>query len=345
MPLQPNLIERFLIRRGLVPGILLDLGMSTFQMWTMIGAMEIGLFEHLESGPQDISTLAQKTNASERGIEVLVQALEPLGYLKGKDGRYRLSNAARRSLPIDRLKDMAPFFKHQMMAYSDVARAIRDAPEDGIYGWEHVQSGEVGRSYQSSMRWLASQSLDEVVDKIDLPAGARRMLDVGGSHGLYTIAFCRKYPELRGTVLDWPIGLEAARQTLEDHPDIADRFELLERDFEREDLPDGYDFAFLGNIIHGISPDGNQELFGKLGRSTTERGAVAILDQFAGVSGSAFARGVAALIGFNLFLFSGGRSYPYSQVKDWLSEQGFSDVSQKNLRQPGFSLVLARKPT
>lgn len=343
MPLQPNLIERFLIRRGLIPPILLDLGMSTFQVWLFLGAMETGLFEHLQDGPHDVASLARKMNASQRGVEVLVQALEPLGYLEVEHGRYRLSKAARRSLPIDLLRDMVPFFKHQLMAYADVARAIREDPDDGIYGWEHVQSGEVGRSYQVSMRWLASQSVDEVVKQVDLPDGARRMLDVGGSHGLYTVAFCRKYPKLQGTVLDWPIGLEAARQTLSDTPDVADRIDLVARDFEKEDLPAGYDFAFLGNIIHGISPAGNRELFGKLARSTTDRGLVAILDQFAGVSGSRFARGAAALIGFNLFLFSGGRSYPFDEVKRWLSEVGFTDVSQTDLRQPGFSLVIARK--
>lgn len=343
MPLQPNFIERFLIRRGTIPPILLDLGMSSFQIWLLLGAMEIGLFEHLKDGSHDVATLAEKTDATERGIEVLVQALEPLGYLKSQNGRYRLSKAARRSLPIDMLRDMVPFFKHQLMAYSDVARAIREAPEEGIYGWAHVQSGEVGRSYQTSMRWLASQSVGEVVKKITLPEGARRMLDVGGSHGLYTVAFCQRYPALRGTVLDWPIGLEAAQETLRENPDVAERIDLVERDFEQEELPEGYDFAFLGNIIHGISPEGNQELFGKLARATTERGMVGILDQLAGVSGSKFARGVAALVGFNLFLFSGGRSYPYDDVRRWLSEAGFTEATQKSLRQPGFSLVVAQK--
>jgi len=54
---------------------------------------------------------------------------------------------------------------------------------------------------------------------------------------------------------------------------------------------------------------------------------------------------VAALVGFNLFLFSGGRTYEYEQVREWLSDAGFSDVSHQGIRQsPGMSLVIARKP-
>lgn len=343
MPLQPNLIERFLLRRGTIPGFLIDVGMSTFQFWVLIGAIEVGLFERLKEGEHDLATLAEKTGASERGLEVVLRALEPLGYVESDDGIWRLSKAARRSLPVDDLQDMIPFFVHQMTAYRDVARAIREDPPDGLLGWEPVKSGEVGRGYQTTMRWLASESVDQVVKKVDLPDGARRMLDVGGSHGLYTVAFCREHPGLEGTVLDWPIGLEAAQETLDDNPDVAARIDLVERDFEREELPAGYDFAFLGNIIHGIDPDGNRELFGKLARATTDRGTVAIVDQLEGVSGSKFARGMAALLGFNLFLFSGGRSYPYEDVRAWLSEAGFTEVSETGLRQPGFSLVVASK--
>lgn len=344
MPLQPNFIERILIKQGMIPSLLLDVGMSTFQFWALIGAMEIGLFEQLKGEAINAAELAERTEASERGMEVLLAALEPLGYVEADDGRYALSKAARRSLPIDDLKDMAPFFADgQMMLYRNVADVIRENPPDGVGGWEHVKSGEVGRSYQVTMRWLASLNLEEVVKKVALPDGARNMLDVGGAHGLYTVALCRKYPGLRGTVLDWPIGLESARQTLEEEPDVAERIDLVERDFEREELPEGYDFAFLGNIIHSISPEGNEELFAKLARATTSRGRIAILDQLGGVKGSTFARGVAGLLGLNLYLFSGGRSYPFDDVRRWLADAGFGNARHESLRQPGFSLVIAEK--
>ncbi len=343
MPLQPNFIERRLIRTGRIPGLMLDVQMATFQAWAVVAAAELGLFEELKQEALDLETLAARIDASERGLEVLVDVLVGLGYLETRNGRYRLSKAARRSLPVDHLRTMVPFMKTQMLSLADAARAVKEDPPGGLVGWESVQSGEVGRGYQATMRWFASGAVDEVAKKVDLSAGAERMLDVGGSHGLYTVAFCRKYPGLRGTVLDWSIGLEAARETLAENPDVAGRIDLVERDFEREELPDGYDFAFLGNIIHSIRPEGNRELFGKLARATTERGMVAVLDQFAGASGSKFARGVDALIGFTLFLAVGGRAYPYEEVSRWLSEAGFPQVSRKRLRQPGFSLVIAQK--
>ena len=210
---------------------------------------------------------------------MLVGALAGLGYLEQHNGRYAFTKAARRSLPADELRLMAPFWKAAASSFLDASHAVREAPVGGIVGWEAIQSGEVARGYQAAMRWLASGLVDEVVGRVELPRGTERLLDVGGGHGLYTVAFCRRHASLRGTVLDWPAGLESARATLVENPDVAERVDLLESDLEREEIPGGYDVTLLGNIVHGLSPDGNAELFGKLARATTERGTVVIVDQ------------------------------------------------------------------
>ena len=173
----------------------------------------------------------------------------------------------------------------------------------------------------------------------------KRMLDVGGSHGLYCFEFCRKHPALKATVLDWPIGLENARLTLAQERDVAERIDLLEGDFEKEDLPKGgYDFIFLGNIIHGLSEEGNQRLFDKIAAASSNVATIAILDQYSGVTGSAFVKGVASLIGWNLFLFAGGRAYDFQDVTKWLERSGFRSTTLTHLkRSPGFLLTTAHK--
>jgi hypothetical protein len=338
-----------------MPGLMLDAGISVFGAQAVIVALELGVFDHPREGPLDVETLADRANASARGMKILVRALVSLGYLREENGRYELSKAARRTLSEEDLDAIGAYFReYARVCAGEATRAVRYAPEDGVFGWERVQEGEVGRGYQASMRWLASNFVDEVVEKVNPPEGAQRMLDVGGSHGLYTVRFCQEHPDLEGTVLDWEIGLEQAEKTLDDHPEMADRIDLIERDFEREQIPDGYDFAYLGNIIHGLDPAGNQALFEKLATATTDVGRVAILDQIEAdddsmlgrlnPTNSAFTRGVAALGGFNLFLFSGGRTYSYNELSTWLADAGFTDASYSRLKAPGMSRVVARKP-
>ncbi len=353
MPLNPNLVERRLIKKGKIPGILLDVGIAGFKINAVLAAMELGVFDELEEEELSLESLAERCNSSTRGMEVLLRTLIPLGYLEKNDGKYRLTEVAKNSLPEEDLGLMATFFQESFRRSLDAADAVREAPQDGIIGWDMVQSGEVGEAYQETMRWLASDTVDPVVDKIDLPTGAEKMMDIGGSHGLYTVRFCEENPGLEGSVIDWEIGLDNARKTLDERPEMKDRIDLVDRDFEEENLPTGFDFAFLGNIVHGLSPEGNQELFEKISNSTTENGMVAIMDQVSNPPtgrlpfdpfDTSFSRGIAAMAGFNLFLFSGGRSYEFDKLSKWLSEAGFTDVSHEPIREsPGFSLVIAEK--
>ena len=75
-----------------------------------------------------------------------------------------------------------------------------------------------------------------------------------------------------------------------------------------------------------------------------DNGVIAILDQYTNVKGSLFAKGVASLLGWNLFAFAGGRAYDFDVVKQWLEEEGFHSISLTPLRQsPGFSFIKAQK--
>src|SRR6266576_2131535 len=70
------------------------------------------------------------------------------------------------------------------------------------------------RVYQRAMRSLAGFSAFEVARRIPMPRGALRMLDLGGSHGYYSVMLCRRYPELRSVVFDLPEAVEHAATIL-----------------------------------------------------------------------------------------------------------------------------------
>lgn len=360
MPLRPNIIERRLIRSGAIPSLMLDGAANQWGGQALVAAMETGVFNAVRESPRTVEEIADATGSAQRGVEMLVRALVPFGYLEeassGPTPRYRLTEAADRSLPEEDLDLIGAFFREQAKRGFDAAEAVRKAPEDGIVGWELVQDGEVGRGYQATMRWLASDMVEPVVSSLELPDGAQRMIDIGGSHGLYTVAFCEKHPQLEGRILDWPIGLEEAQRTLDERPDVADRIELVEGDFEEDDeLPGGNDLVMLGNIVHGLDEAGARELFAKIGEASTDRAVVAMVDQvddppddggFLGFdpTDTPFSRGVAALVGWGLFLFSGGRMHDWEDLVAWLSEAGFEEFSHEGLTEsPGFSLVVARK--
>jgi hypothetical protein len=345
MPLRANFLERVLLRKGIIPSVLLDTGVSMFQASALLTAGDVRLFNHLQEGPLTIEELRMRTACSRHGLQVLLTCMVNLGYVDQRNDRYSLTEAMRRSFPIELFPEMVPFFRAVNAKLNDATEAVRTDPPGGIMGWNMVTSGKVGQSYQAAMRWLGSSMVREVVSRVRIPHSPKKMLDVGGSHGLYCVEFCRKHPALKATVLDWPIGLENARLTLAQETDVAGRIDLLECDFEQENVPKGdYDFIFLGNIIHGLGEAGNERLFDKIAAASSNVATVSILDQYSGVKGSVFVKGVASLIGWNLFLFAGGRAHAFQDVTKWLDRAGFRSATLTHLtRSPGFSLITAHK--
>lgn len=345
MPLKPNFIERVLINFGIIPTVLLDSGVSLFQASALLTAGDIRLFNHLKNGPLTLEEISRRTECSSRGVEILLNSMIPLGYVNKKGNQYSLTKAMLRSFPIDLFPDMVLFFRSLNENLNNATKAVKTDPPGGLVGYEMMKDGEVAKSFQVAMRWLGSATVKEVVSRMKLSISPKRMLDIGGSHGLYCVEFCRKYPELKATVLDWAVGLENAKITLAQEKHVASRIDLFEADFEKESLPgEKFDFMFLGNIIHGLTEDGNKLLLKKIADATANNGVIAILDQYANVKGSLFVKGVAAMIGWNLFAFAGGRAYDFDVVKQWLAEVGFHSVTLTHLREaPGFSFIKAQK--
>lgn len=89
MPLKPNFIERFVINNGMVPGVMIDMGLPMFQLFAMLGAMEIGFFRHLKDEPADIKTLAKRLNASEIcKSNSRTGRVKPVSLCRGKGPRF-----------------------------------------------------------------------------------------------------------------------------------------------------------------------------------------------------------------------------------------------------------------
>jgi SAM-dependent methyltransferase len=184
-----------------------------------------------------------------------------------------------------------------------------------------------------------------VVAKVKLPRGARRLLDVGGGHGLYSVRFCRRHPGLTATIFDLPQGLESARQTIAAEQ-MEGRVGMQVGDFMRDELGSGYDVVLLFNIVHSRQPEGNVALLQKVARALVPGGLVVILGQLPGLASSGVGEAVSRLQALNMFNAEAACSYPYEDIARWLETAGFADVRRMRLRKsPGFALVLGTTPS
>lgn len=346
MPIIPNFIERLiLLRLNQGPGLMLDFfGALGFKAVSV--AFNLGVFEALSGGPLTAAEAARQIKANERATTLLLEGLIALGYVKKQDGRYANTAMTVKWVLGSSPNSVSGLFGHAedvLEMWGNLEESIRRGePVIHAHEWADQHPG-AWRDYQAAMVAIARMSADEIIAKVKLPPAARRLLDVGGGHGLYSIMFCHQYPRLSATVLDMPQAMEAARETIAAER-MGDRVTFQEGDFWVDDLGSGYDTALLFNIIHANSSDKNTELFRKVASALNQGGLIVIMDQFTGRPSGSFAAAFAALQGLNQFINFNGQTYAPDEIAGWLTATGFTNTRHISLRKaPGIGLVVGTK--
>jgi SAM-dependent methyltransferase len=344
VPISLSFIERALLRVGVVPAPLVDFAQHAAFRLLMAG-YRLGVFEALDEGPHDLAALSARLGASPAALEPFLDLLGRLGYVSVRGGHYANTRAATRWLTQrspESLSGIAGFLEDHIRRWDHLEETIRAGRPPFTAYDDYARHPDRWQPFHDGMRAIASFSVDEVARKARLPGGPLRLIDVGGSHGLYTIALCRRYPGLSAVIYDWPEGVAAARKEIA-RAGLAARIGTQTGDFLTDDLGRGYDVALLGNIIHGQKPPAIVDLLRRLRAALNEGGRLLIVDQVRMRQPfTRFAGYTAQMIGLFLLNELGGGIYPYTQVRAWLHETGYRDVRVRRLlRAPGNVLIQA----
>ena len=339
MAIIPNFVERLIFKFNVAPAFMLDyLGAQAFRVTTV--AFKLGVITALSDGPRTAADLARQIGADERGMTLLLDTLEALGYAKKNGtGAYRLTPAMLRWLPT--------FSPHSVKFFE---RVVFD-------WWEHLDQsilrggsaippmdGEAVQDLQAGMMALARMAGDEIAARVKLPPGARRLVDLGGGHGLYSIRFCQRYPGLSAVIVDSPDSLETGREVVEKEG-MSGRVSLQAGDFLTDDIGGGYDVALLFNVVHYHLPDKNKELLTKVSRALNAGGLVVIMGQMPGRVFGPTVKALFRLQALHLFNAVSGQTYTADEIVGWLRAVGLTRTRRIELRTAmGHAVVTGTKP-
>jgi hypothetical protein len=313
---------------GLVPAPLVD--SSFMRARALLDANQLGVFQVLEKGPATCAAVAEQTQTSVYGMDVLLTALVAFGYVKKSGDLYRNGPWVTRWI-----LDSGLGLTHSMKIALNVwergtflAECVRLGhplanPHEGIAR----DPGEAAEVYVKGMRPLARLMLPFFAPKVALPAGAKRLMDLGGSHGECARAVCRRQPGLEGWVYDLPGPVAAGRALAEKEGDRSPvHFEG--KDLLADDLGRDWDVALMISVVHVFDPEQAGKIFQKVAAGLKPGGTFAVVDHLRGVS--KVRDNMAAMMGLN-WLTLGGRSYTLTETVDLLKAAGFSQVKVTKL--------------
>jgi cyclopropane fatty-acyl-phospholipid synthase-like methyltransferase len=186
---------------------------------------------------------------------------------------------------------------------------------------EGEPSAEHTEAFIAAMHRNASNRAPAVAEALDLTS-RRRLLDVGGGSGAYSIAFARANRNLHCVVFDLGPVTQIARRHIE-QAKLSDRVTVQVGDLHRDDFGSGYDLVFVSAILHMLSPEENVALLRKCHGALLPRGEVVIQDFVMNDDKTAPRAG--ALFALNMLVATrGGSSYSEAEYRSWLAQAGFS---------------------
>jgi len=200
--------------------------------------------------------------------------------------------------------------------------------------------GDQTEAFIAAMHQNASARAHVVAEAIDLTS-RRRMLDIGGGSGAYSITFARANPGLEAIVFDRPQVIPIAERHIRE-AGLGARVTTVPGDFGRDPFPRECDLALLSAIAHMNSPAENLALLGKTFDALAPGGQVVIQDFI--LSPDRTQPRAGALFAINMLVnTSGGNSYTEPEYRAWLEKVGFLDV--RLIALPGATgLVVGTRP-
>ena len=298
---------------------------------------ELDVFSLLAEEPLTAAGAASRLGAEPRALTAVLDALAAMELLEKADGRYRLAAGAG-CLASGATNSIHAMLLHQAALWhrwTALTRLVGGTP------LPDRTPEEATRAFIGAMNVVSSRQADRMAELVPI-GNARRMIDIGGGPGTYTAAFLKRSPSLAATLFDLPLVVGMARERLA-AAGLAERVTFVEGDFEKDELPGGYDFAWLSAIIHQNSQEQNEALYRRIFRALVPGGRLVIRDHVMEPDRTRPRAG--ALFAINMLVGTpGGGTYTLDEIRSGLERTGFTGVKLLNTGPIMDGLVEATRP-
>jgi len=340
--LAANPVEWLALRTGLVPTAAADAWGGMALSGIVVAGVRTGITARLAAGYATADEVAADLGLDPLPTRLLLDCLRSAGHVTERSGRYQLSRRSRRWLDPASPLSVARYVAG-VADYWPWWEGLEQSTRTGKSSGSHAAPPEdpYWRQYITGQHELARLSAAQVARKVPLRGRPRTILDIGGGHGWYSAALCRRYPELTATILDLPGSAAIGREIIA-AAGLSDRITFRDGDATTSDLGRGYDAVLCFNLLHHLAPAQIAALFRRTREALNPGGTLAVLDVFADRTRRAPAQ--ANLLALFVYLSSGAQVHTPAELTGWLRDAGFTPPRKiRLLRIPGLALQVARK--
>lgn len=344
-PIAQNPLEWIALKTGLVPTPLAYSHFGFMISRFLLEAVDKGVFEaigHKKVSPEQI---ADTCNLNKKALLSLLGVLATMGLINHRKSLFFLTSKSKKwilkSSP-DSLYWLMIFDNRVCVKWMDNVGSFLETGKGLQY--HDTFNEEEWFYYQKAMEAAASATSKEAVRKIPVPANASKMLDIGGAHGLYSVALCKKKPDLSSVILDLPAAVEKAKPILEKYK-MGDRVQHLAGNVLTDDLGNEmYDIILMASVAHHLTNEENILVAKKAFNALKPGGIFTIMEVLRTDEIKYNGDMLSALGDFFFALSSTSGIFSLAEIKHWQKEAGFIHYKKNTfLTIPGYAAISAKK--
>jgi (2Fe-2S) ferredoxin/predicted O-methyltransferase YrrM len=301
----------------------------------ILTALELNLFTAIGQGAA-AAEVARRLNTAARSTEMLLNALAAMELLYKSDGKFSNSPVAARFFTDSSPDNTRPAMMHMVNMWTRWS-TLTEAVRAGTSVIERrAWSQESAHAFISCMDHNARERAPHILRTVGAER-VRRILDLGGGSGAYSIAFARANPQVRAEILDLPEILELTSRYIQ-QARLSDRVTTRPGDMLTADFGQGYDLVLLFAICHMFSEQQNQVLFKRAHAALAPGGRLVVQDFI--LEPNKISPRIAALFSLNMLVgTTSGASYSAPEYETWLRSAGFTEVARVPLPGPSGLMI------
>jgi predicted O-methyltransferase YrrM len=305
------------------PEQIIDMASGYQKSRIILTAFELDIFSAIGEGFRSSEDISRKTGAKQKSTERFLNALCALGLLRKENGLFANTETSTRYLTKGS-EDYLSRIGHMLNLYRSWGTLTEAVKAGTSVTAREYDPGSLAH-FIEAMHHRARKTADALIANINL-TGVKRVLDVGGGSGVYSMAFVRANPQLEAVVFDLPSVTELTRKYIS-QAGLSERITTIEGDYNKDDFGMGYDIVFMSAIVHINSYDENVRLIQKAYDSLNAGGRIIIQDHLMENDRTSPARG--ALFALNMLVNTqGGDTYTETEMREWFSKAGCADIKR-----------------
>ncbi len=344
-PVAQNILEWIGLKLGLVPTPLAWSHFGFMASKFLLEAVDKGVFEAIGNNAVTIDQIAQTCELNLSATQDLLSVLATFGLLKEISGKIVLQKPAKKWL----LKDSPNSLYWLMIFDNRVCLKWMDYTGTFLQTGKGLQyhdsfTSEEWFYYQKAMEAVARTTSTEAAGKLPVPKNAITMLDIGGAHGLYSVALCKKHDLLSSTILDLPTAVEKAAPILQQY-NLLNRIKHRAGNVLTDDIgTNQYDYVLMASVAHHFT-DAENKLVAQKVYNALKPGGVFTIMEVLSQDKIVYKGNMLSALG-NLFfaLSSTSGTWSLNQIKEWQTAAGFHFYKKHTLISiPGYAAISGKK--